>query len=186
MQTHQLWEPPLGQQLEGHQSHMGRGWSDWKEGEFWASHQQPGSGIVPSPTPLRHIEPQSCEVVWPHPGQYLGLCPIQLNRYTKIESRQLYLVQTQGGCRYKQKNKYSRNEWTGQNLSKRTKWCGDSQPIRHRVQNTGGQNAQRSRWIWQKQYRKEMKALLREIKKNPQETNSGGKEGFRLNQWFGT
>ena len=43
------------------------------------------------------------------------------------------------------------------------------------VQNIGGQNAQRNHWIWQK-HREEIKVLLREIKKNPQETNGKGKE----------
>ena len=44
--NHPLQDSPPGQQLEGHQSHTGRGWSDWKQGEHWANHQKTGGSIV--------------------------------------------------------------------------------------------------------------------------------------------
>ena len=51
MQTHLLWDSAPGQQLEGHELHIGRGRSNWKWGECWANLQKPGSSTVPSPSP---------------------------------------------------------------------------------------------------------------------------------------
>ena len=56
-QTHLLWESVPGQQLEGCQSLMERGGSDWK----WGKSQT--SCIVPSLTTHPHTPPQSNEVV---------------------------------------------------------------------------------------------------------------------------
>ena len=54
----------------------------------------------------------------------------------------------------------------------------DNQPIRGRVQNTGDQDAQKTHWV-QQQHKKDLgrnEGYAKWIKKNPQETNSEGKE----------
>ena len=58
--------------------------------------------------------------------------------------------QTQGGCQSEETKKYGSNERTEQNSRKRTKRNGDNQPIRCRVQNTGGQDAQITYLVQQK------------------------------------
>ena len=70
-----------------------------------------------------------------------------------------------------------------QNTRKRTNQCGDSQPISCRVQNTSCQNAQKSHRIRQKQ--KTNKGSTKgNKKKNPQETNSEGKDArIQINDW---
>ena len=105
MQIHSLWDSAPGQQLEGHQWHTRRSWSDWHLGtcwenaSYWAKLQKPGSSIVPSLSP----PPTQSQKQWsrlPHPGDYLRLHPIQLtgvlfyNRpcYYDSKSKQLYLM----------------------------------------------------------------------------------------------
>ena len=57
--------------------------------------------------------------------------------------------QSQEGCQIGETKKYGPNKRTEQNPRKRTKQNVDNQPIRHTVQNTGGQAAQRTHWAWQ-------------------------------------
>ena len=77
-----------GQQLEGHQSHLGSGGRDWKQGESQES------GIIPSLNSLPHTVPQSGEGGCPTLGDTLRPHPLQGNRCTKTESKQLHLIET--------------------------------------------------------------------------------------------
>ena len=141
MQTHPLWDSAPGQQLQRHQLHVGSGGSN-------------ANGVRAEPVALLLLDPSpTCsttkEQSWlPHPGEYLRLCPLQRNRCTKMESKQLSLIhrnkQTQGGCQMEETKKYGPNERIDQISRKRTKQNGDTQPIKYRVQNTGDQDAQRT------------------------------------------
>ena len=70
MQTHSLWASAPGQQIEGHQWHMGRNLSDWQKGKYqetassWTKFQRPGSGIVPSLSPSPHRATEQWHHVW--------------------------------------------------------------------------------------------------------------------------
>ena len=86
-----------------------------------------------------------------------------------------------GSCQIEETNKHGPNETTEQNTRKRTKRNGDSQPIRHRFK-TLLIRMLRELTEYSNNIKEEMKFTLNEIKKNPQGTNSEGKElGIHIN-----
>ena len=173
LQTHPLWDSPLGQQLEWHQWHMERGRSDCKCGELRVNCQKPGISTVSSLSP-----PHTATKWWsrcltlaitygstPHNLLVPFLQQVMLLRQGVKAALLITQKQIQGGCQMEKTKKYGPNERTEQNTRKEDKQNGDSQPIRCRINNTGYQDAQRISWVWQKKIKEEMKKWRKEENK---------------------
>ena len=121
------------------------------------------------------MKPQSSEAgCQPTPSKYPRHC---LNNLTdalrKGVKAPLPSTQTQGGCQSEETKKYGPNEGTGENPRKTDV---EIAILSYAVFKTLVVRMPKDLVEYSKSIREEMKATLREIKKNTQETNSKGKE----------
>ena len=101
----------------------------WVVGEVTESRATAEQAALFPLWPLPHTQHQTQWCGLPCPGKYLRLHVLQHNRCTKTK-------------------KYGPSERIDQNSSERTKWQGDSQPIRCRVQTADNKDARRNEGVW--------------------------------------
>ena len=74
-QTHSLWTPALGQQLEGHQLHTRRHWSVWHQGKSWETASSQTELQTMAFVPFLCPPQQTAIVQWHHMWISINLAP---------------------------------------------------------------------------------------------------------------